>query len=200
MSEPGQLPTKQEVQQAIISLLDQVRNLNGLVEQQRTQVTGFDQIRATLAELELRVADFRNIPTNPQSHLSRINPTDLKAKDYDGNEKEFGDCLEDSQAYFEVVRPELGKLVDWLQYRPKSVDMAEVARFWPDRDAKARQLHGWLRNTLKGLARQWLKDKSPAAGIQTWRTMIAKYAPQYQRLFARLAGAHLQGDAGKEHQ
>ena len=39
----------------------------------------------------------------------------MRVKDYDGNEKEFRDFLEDSQAYFEVIRPEFGELVEWLQ-------------------------------------------------------------------------------------
>ena len=48
---------------------------------------------------------------------------------------------------------------------------------YPDHDSMWRLLHGWLRHKLRGLARQWIKDKDPGLGIQTWRDMLAKYDP-----------------------
>ena len=67
--------------------------------------------------------------------------------------------------------------MEWIELQPTTMEATTIRARYPGSDALARQLHGWLRHKLKGLARSWCKDKDPADGIETWRAMLETYDP-----------------------
>ena len=79
--------------------------------------------------------------------------------------------------YFEVIKPDLAVLADWLEFQPQQIDMKKAEAHVTGAERLGRQLHAWLRLKLRGLARTWLKDKDPANGLQTWRDLLARYDP-----------------------
>ena len=91
-----------------------------------------------------------------------------------GNFLEF---VHDLKGYFEVMRPDLCPLLDWIECQPELVDIKVAERLYPNLESLSRQLHGYLRHKLKGVARLWFKDKDPARGVQNWREMLQKYEP-----------------------
>ena len=108
-------------------------------------------------------------------HLT--NDKDFKVRAFDGDEKHFHNFLDDSKAYFEVIRPELAEIVEWLEMQPKALDMPVVRSRYSDVEGLGRLLHGWLCHKLRGTACAWCRDKQPTDGVCTWREMLEKYDP-----------------------
>ena len=59
-----------------------------------------------------------------ESDQPLINPKDMKVREFDGD-KGFTAFIEDTKAYFEVVRPNLAKTIEWIEYQPGVLERAE---------------------------------------------------------------------------
>ena len=90
-------------------MFDQVCNFGAAVQANRERLADYDAVRATVNDLEIRVGNLADSagPRATAGSVALINPKELKVKEFDGSEKDFRDFLEDSRAYFEIVKPEL---------------------------------------------------------------------------------------------
>ena len=104
-----------------------------------------------------------------------INPKDMKVREFDGD-RGFSSFIEDTKAYFEVVKPVLAETIEWVEYQPGVLENVG-AKFGSNAEKYGRMLHSWMRHKLRGTARTWVKDKEPGQGLQTWRDMLTKYDP-----------------------
>ena len=75
----------QSIIATVQALGEQVNSIGGRV----VGAGNLDEIRVTLADIELKISDYRNTPTRGTGHLSLINPKDLKVRDFDGEENCF---------------------------------------------------------------------------------------------------------------
>ena len=136
-----------------------------------------NDVSITLHDLELKISEFAANKPQGIGGMTLVNPKELKVREFDGEADKFRDFLEDPKSYFEIIQPDLSELVEWVEYQPAHLPMDEVRARYPSSDAQGRQLHGWLRHKMRGLARQWVKGKDPAQGVQTWRSMLEKCDP-----------------------
>ena len=169
------------IQQQLQLIMEQIRRLNEANDAASTRLGGWEDLCAAVTSLHGRV-DILGLASGggrekPERKFNLIDPKELKVREFEGEQKEFRNFLEDTKAYFEIVDPELGELVDWIELQPSVVRVADAEVEFGETDRKARKLHGWLRHKFRGLARIWVKDKNSADGIQTWRDMLAKYDP-----------------------
>ena len=168
---------EEELRGQMAAMLEQVRTLGVALQTSQERLVNYESLNGTVADLELKLDELRgNERGREPQGMSLINPKELKVKEFDGTERDFNDFLEDTKAYFEIVKPELSSLIEWIEFQPGVIDQIPMQQKYPDHDSMGRLLHGWLRQ-LNRLARQWIKDKDPGLGIQTWRDMLAKYDP-----------------------
>ena len=169
---------EEELRGQMAAMLEQVRTLGGALQVSQDRLVNYEALNSTVVDLELKLDELRGNSRGSGPHgMTLINPKELKVKEFDGTERDFNDFLEDTKAYFEIVKPELSALIEWVEFQPGVIDQRLMQQRYPEHDSMGRLLHGWLRHKLRGLARQWIKDKDPSLGIQTWRDMLAKYDP-----------------------
>ena len=109
--------------------------------------------------------------TRPDDDRPLINPEDMKVREFDGD-KGFSGFIEDTKAYFEVVKPMLALAVEWIEYQPGILEGAE-AKFGESADRYGRMLHGWMRQ-----AQGHGQDLGKRQGSEPWLTDMERHAEQ----------------------
>ena len=153
-------------------MLDQVRNLGAAVQANQERLADYDSVRATLNDLEIRVGNFADSagPRAMAGSVALINPKELKVKEFDGSDKDFRDFLEASRAYFEIVKPQLSELIEWIEFQPGVVDMVTVRQRYANHDAMARMFHGWFRRKLRAWRGNGARTRTQATGSKLGAT------------------------------
>ena len=121
-------------------VIDQLKMITKKVEEHAGEMDDIAAMRTTISELEGSVSNLRQNPTSPQ--VSLVNPKDIKVREFEGNEKDFRDFIDDSKMFFEIVRPQLAELIEWLQGQPDLVDVSDAEKAFPGAAQLGRQLHG----------------------------------------------------------
>ena len=66
--------------------------------------------------------------------------------------------MEDTKTYTDVIIPELGEVLEWLEYQPKNItENGILARVGHNFVNLNRTLSGFMKVRLRGKAKNWLK-------------------------------------------
>ena len=176
--------TLSQVQSQLQGIVEQIRRLNDASDANSSRFINYESFITAMSSIQGRVdalgqaSEGRGGRERGQSTMHLINPKELKVHEFEGESKTFRNFLEDSKAFFEIVDPDLAELVEWIELQPANAHLSvHDAAQNSGTEGNAKKLHGWLRHKMRGVARQWVKDKDSAEGIQTWRDMLTKYDP-----------------------
>ena len=82
-----------------------------------------------------------------------VNMKDVKIEDFYGDEAKFIDFVENTKTYTDVIMPELGEILEWLEYQPKNVtENAVLNRVGSSFVNFNRTLSGFMKVRLRGKA------------------------------------------------
>ena len=84
-----------------------------------------------------------------------VNIKDVKIENFYGAEAKFTDFVEDTKTYTDVIFPELGETLEWLEYQPKSItENTIIGRIGGDNLRNYnRTISGFMKVRLRGKAR-----------------------------------------------
>ena len=108
-----------------------------------------------------------------------INIKDVKIENFNGEESKFPDFVEDTKTYADVINPELGEALEWLDYQERTLtETAILSKIGQERLINFNRLMtGFLKVRLRGKARNWLKAQPVGEGLLNWKRMLHKYDP-----------------------
>ena len=160
-------------------LTNQVRHLNTQTDAQATRLqvmADYEQLKAELIQLK-KSGVASGGATEQGKYL--INIKDVKIENFTGEESRFPDFVEDTKTYSDVINPELGEMLEWLEYQEKTMtENLVLSKVGQDKLISFnRLLSGFMKVRLKGKARNWLKAQPVGEGVMNWKRMLHKYDP-----------------------
>ena len=137
----------------------------------------YQQIKAELINLKNQMNTGAGRTQDQNKYL--INIKDVKIENFSGEESKFPDFVEDTKTYADVINPELGETLEWLDYQERTLtEAAIVGKIGQERLLNFNRLiTGFLKVRLRGKARNWLKAQPVGEGLLNWKRMLHKYDP-----------------------
>ena len=171
----------QQLHAQVTLLTSQVQHLNGLADSQAQKIASmgdYEQIKHAIIQLQQQGVGSRHGQTGGDAAKYLANIKDVKIENFYGDESKFTDFVEDTKTYTDVIIPELGEILEWLEYQPKNLsEHAVLSRVGGNFVSFNRTISGFLKVRLRGKARNWLKAQPVGEGLLNWKKMLHKYDP-----------------------
>ena len=169
----------QQLQQQVQLLLGQVQHLNGLSDMQAQRIQGmsdYEAMKTAVIQMQEQQKQFGFGAPSREKFL--VDRKEVKVDNFFGEEAKFGDFVEDTKMYSDVVYPELGEVLEWIEGQDKNVTEQYIRNYTGEGfEAFNRTITGFLKVRLRGKARNWLKAQPVGEGLLNWKRMLHKYDP-----------------------
>ena len=156
--------------QQVQALLAQVRELNVVTERHDQDFNKFGDysvIQQSVIDLRTKVEWLGRTqasgtasgpafgPSPAERSKCLIDPKSLKI-----SESKFQYFIDESKQYANLMNPEIGAALEWIEYQEIAVtDATLTSKFGDKLDALNRELHGFLTAKMKGVSKNWLKSQ-----------------------------------------
>ena len=170
----------QQLHAQVTLLTTQVQYLNNKSDEQAQDIASmhdYDQMKNTIIQMQ-QGSTSAGGGTGGDATKYLVNIKDVKIEDFYGDEAKFTDFVENTKTYTDVIMPELGEILEWLEYQPKNVtENAVLNRVGSSFVNFNRTLSGFMKVRLRGKARNWLKAQPVGEGLLNWKRKLHKYDP-----------------------
>ena len=171
----------QQLHAQVTLLTSQVQHLNGIADGQAQKIEAmndYEQLKQTVIQMQQQGVGAGGGRGGEDGAKYLVNIKEVKIDNFLGDESKFTDFIEDTKTYTDVIIPELGEILEWLEYQPKNLTenavMAHVGHNFVNFN---RTLSGFMKVRLRGKARNWLKAQPVGEGLLNWKKMLHKYDP-----------------------
>ena len=171
----------QQLHAQVSLLTSHVQHLNGLADSQAQKIASmsdYEQIKNAIIQLQQHGVGSGHGQAGGDAAKYLVNIKDVKIENFYGDESKFTDFVEDTKTYTDVIIPELGEILEWLEYQPKNLtEHAVLSRVGGNFVNFNRTIPGFLKVRLRGKARNCLKAQPVGEGFLNWKKMLHKYDP-----------------------
>ena len=171
----------QQLHAQVTLLTSQVQHLNGIADGEAQKIDAmkdYEQLKQTVIQMQQRGTGPSSGQGGDDGVKYLVNIKEVKIENFYGDESKFTDFVEDTKTYTDVIIPELGEVLEWLEYQPKGITentiLAQVGHNFVNFN---RTISGFLKVRLRGKARNWLKAQPVVEGLLNWKKMLHKYDP-----------------------
>ena len=171
----------QQLHAQVTLLTQQIQHLNGTADTQAQRIatmSDYDQLKQAVMQLQQSSRSGSGQGGGAEAAKYLVNIKDVNIENFYGDESKFTDFVEDTKTYTDVIMPELGEILEWLEYQPKTITEHSILdRVGGNMQNFNRTISGFLKVRLRGKARNWLKAQPAGEGLMNWKKMLHKYDP-----------------------